>query len=133
VRKAIYSILYGAALTAIGIAVLLVGGYWLLVYFAPMSEIKDRSDVESPDHRYVATGYHIIGGATVSDSTIIVVHEKGQSYADRTNEPVLIADNLEPFSMKWESSRSLVVKCSLSNTYSKLTSWKDLTVEYSEK
>lgn len=102
----------------------------LLNYFVGMNETKDLVNVESPDHQYVATGYHVFGGATSQDSTIVVVHAQGESYTDRTNEPVLIADNIKPFNLTWPQNRLLVVECSLDNTYSKKSIWKDVTVQY---
>ena len=105
----------------------------VLDYFFPMNETKDLINVESPDHQYVATGYHVIGGAISDDSTIVVIHARAQSYTDRTNEPVLIADNIKPFNLTWPQGRLLVVECSLDNAYAKKSIWKDVTVQYVEK
>jgi hypothetical protein len=114
----------------VGRPVLLNGEFVALNYFFPMSETKDLVNIESPDHRLVATGYHVIGRATVADSTIVIVHAKNESYLDQKNDPVLIADNLDSFHLSWAQNRLLVVKCSLDNIYAKKSSWHDVTVQY---
>jgi len=138
-KKTILIIFFGIIAAVIAVLALLPRDtgvaleFVVLNYFFPMYETKDLVNVESPDHQYVATGYHVFGGATVHDSTIVVVHAQGQSYTDRTNEPVLIADNIKKFNLIWSKNRLLVVECSLDNTYSKKSIWKDVTVQYVEK
>ena len=131
--KKLLSLFLVLTATLLGLFLLLALGYWLFFRLAPMSEITDRVDLESPDHRYVATAYHVLGSATVENSTIVVIHAKGQSWDDRTNQPVLIADNLKPFHLSWDQNRLLVVQCSLDYRYSQKWSWNDVTVQYVEK
>jgi len=131
--KKILLIMVLAAAIVIGLSALVAGGGWIFFsYLAKsQSEIKDLVEIESYDHQYVAAGYHVIGGATVADMTIVVVRPKESSLFDGTGAPVLIADNLSPFQILWTQNRMLEVKCSLDSTYSQKSSWRDVTVLYS--
>ena len=128
-KKTILIVIFGIIAVGLGWLALLAVCIYPLFYW-PLSETKDLVKIESPDHQYVAAAYHVIGGATVADSTIVVLYTKGRNPFDRTNGAVLIADNLAPFQISWAQNRLLTVKCSMDRTYSKKTSWRDVSVQY---
>ena len=130
-KKIILNIAGALVLGVIGFATLFYASEWLLEsLFRGMSTMKDRVDIDSPDHRYVATGYHILGSAMDANMTIVVVHAKGQSYDDPKNDSVLVADNLSPFQLTWDGDQKLTVHCSLDQTYRKKDFWNDVSIEY---
>ena len=100
-----------------------------------MSEIADRVDVTSPDGRYVASGYHVWGGATVSDSTIVEMRPNG--WLVPKAEYVLSVDMTKPgnnpFSISWMNGNHLDVKYTAGTICKKSNQWKDVTISFVEQ
>ena len=130
------NVVYWTGAVTIALVAVVIWGPWTLnkvlwhIIYQSQNEVQDRIEVESPDHRYVATGYHVLGGATVANMTIVVIRPKGITTSHDSDDSVLIADNIAPFQISWTSPRLITVKCSSDRVYSKMTSWHDVKVQF---
>lgn len=104
---------------------------WPIGQIFGMYRIEDSVAVESPDHRYVATGYHLIGSAVVHSSTLVEM--KAASFFAGETEAVFIIDNLKPFTISWTNKNELTIQYSGAEIYLQKSNWKDVTIKYLQK
>ena len=101
-----------------------------IVSYLSYNRYEDQIEVTSPDSRYIAAGYHIIGGATTTDSTIVLIRSKGEPLDYDKNSLLFIVDNLGSFHLLWENSNELIVKYTRGPVYAQKFRWKDICVRY---
>jgi hypothetical protein len=101
-----------------------------------MYKIEDRIEAASPDGKYVASGYHVWGGATVQNSTIIEIRPKA-GWFNQKSEAQLIVDMTQPgdnpFGISWADNNDLVVTYTAGSTYIQKPKWKDVNIKYIPK
>ena len=116
------------------LAVLLVSSVAIFFYIFPYNIYTDSVEVVSPDKRYVAIGFHVIGGATTRNSTIIQL--RSNNFFGGTKIPVFIVDMIHPdnpFNISWVKKNELVVTYTPGSIYIQKFSWKDVTIKYIQK
>jgi len=106
---------------------------WALDGFAGTSKIEDRIEVTSPDGRYVASGYHVWGGATVQNCTVFTLRQKQPGTDEMSIMVVDMTGPNNPFAMHWADNTHLTVTYNHGSIYSKESNWQDVRVSYDEK
>lgn len=104
--------------------------FWDFIDYLGSSQYEDQVEMASPDGRYVAYGYHVIGGATVSDSTFVMIRTKGEALDYKKNDLLFVVDDLGPFKLIWKNNTELLIKYTPGPIYMQTFSWKDVSVKY---
>jgi hypothetical protein len=114
--------------SVLALAALLLG--FLFFERGEMSQIRDTVAVKSPDNRYIATGFHVIGSATVHNSTVIQIRTNAFL---RKGDPVFIVDDLGAFNISWARKDELTVTYTTGPIYLQNFDWHGITIKYIQK
>jgi hypothetical protein len=121
------------------LAVLLLAGlvfgppaFDAIVSYFSYNQYEGLIEVSSPGGEYIASGCHIIGGATTTNSTFVEIRLKGEERDYRKNEVVFMVDNLGPFDISWMNDRVLVIRYVSGPIYIQKFQWKDVGIKYGE-
>jgi hypothetical protein len=101
-----------------------------------MYKIEDFVDVPSPDDRYIATGFHVLGSAIVHDTVVVQLRLGNERYDAKNKDSLFILDDTSSshsFNLSWASDNELVVTYTPGSIYLQKFSWKDVTIKYIPK
>jgi hypothetical protein len=101
-----------------------------IVSYLSYNKYEDQIEVASPDSRYIAAGYHIVGGATTTDSTVVLIRSKDELLDYDKNSLLFIVDNLGPFHLFWKNNNVLIIKYTPGPIYTQEFRWKDVGIRY---
>lgn len=129
-------LIIGIASFVVAACVVITFSVWPPGQLLGMYKIEDRVEVVSPDGRYIASGYHLLGSAVVHDSTIFLIRPKNGWLYGKGDEDLLIVDMIgsdNPFSISWANNKELVVTYTSGSIYLQKFNWKDVAIKYIEK
>ena len=95
-----------------------------------MYRVEDSVEVTSPDNKYIATGFHVVGSAVVHNSTIVQI--RSNKFSDEKH-PVFVVDNLAPFNIAWTQNNELEVTYTEGPIHMQQFNWKDVAIKYNQK
>lgn len=100
---------------------------------AHTNKIRDVVETPSPDGRTIVASFHIFGGATTQDMTMVVIRPRGESFDPDHNFCLLSMDGLEKTKTVWNDSGHVTINYeNKSYPYARVPAWNGIIVTFSD-
>ena len=107
---------------------------YFVFFFSPLGGSKD--DVlfqrSSPNKTYIATGFYRIGGATVTNSTVVSMRFEKNRLNTKGDAIVFFANGIRKVKVRWLTDKHLSIAVDSTGALEKSIRWNDVSISYDD-
>lgn len=108
---------------------------YLGLIISPLDFVKDLlvSQQGSPDGAYMAAVVNRCGGATVSDTTVVVIGSKSSMHDTRHAQILFEMDGIKKISLNWTGTNQLTIHHEDGEVFQQLPTWRHVVITYANQ
>ena len=115
--------------------VIFAGIIYFTFFFSLLGSAKDQFLLEasSPDKNYTVAIFNRIGGATVSNTTLVSIRQTNENLDIHQNSILFSRDGIKNVNVIWTGNNQLTILYEPGEIYTQIKKWRDVDISYIKK